>query len=217
MKRGIFNKFGKGFIPPFVDPYFYKSVTYDDFFKAVEKQIRDKIYQFTYRAEHVKLRNNTNLTKVLKYLVPICPDLFNSDSPDARKLVAHFGRLVNTSLHAQNSKEREKARNTIKDILDSRTPDTKWKKVHIPIFLSLNNMRFYLHKITKHLKGKLPKYRRPQEWTDFKNFKDDEIDMLKNQPMKFTEHKMAEFFGCSLEKIRKDIKEEKRYLNSLKS
>jgi|GEM_PF-6125317 len=72
--------------------------------------------QFVYSAEEglkyplppEEFDDPEKLTKLLKSLVPVCPDLFESDNSSARKLVAHFGRLLNTALHAQRSKETKK-------------------------------------------------------------------------------------------------------------
>ena len=159
----------KFFIAPFVDDfeYYYKRVSYDEVFRKARNDIDNNRYQWTGSADDLKyeltlsahglieardaLPPDTDLTWLIKSIGPICPDLFESNNPSARKLAAHFGRLRWDSHNAATPQERKKAREAIDAIMGSKTPDTKGKKIVIPPLLSLNDMYEYLHRITKYL------------------------------------------------------------------
>lgn len=180
-ERTKHTSLGKGFINPFVEPDYYKKVTYDEFFQTINKELLD--YTVLVSADHLKPIRDTDLvinknphemsceefmawrapsvsekelTARLKQLVPYCPDLWESNNPTARLLVKHFGRLLNTALHGKY-KERKKAASDINDITTSRPKDAKWKKKYIPPFLSLNDMYECIHKITKYLRTQCTK------------------------------------------------------------
>ena len=61
-----------------------------------------------------------NLTKALKCVVPMCRDLFESDLPGPRRLVVHFGKIMNQAFHSNNREEREKAKQDLNDSLEPR-------------------------------------------------------------------------------------------------
>lgn len=153
MKKVKFASCSRVFSEPFVEqPDYYKTATYEDVFKEVKEDINNNFYTKTFSGEDIRLQDGEDLTLLLKWLVPQTPDLFEANSPGARKLVAHFGKLIGTSYYGQTSKERQKAKDAINDILNNKHPYAKYGKVHIQPFLSLNDMCAYIHRITNYLR-----------------------------------------------------------------
>src|SRR4030067_2703706 len=99
---------GKGFGDPFAaEPDYYKTKTYEEVFNAVREMINNNFYTCTWTTELLEPLQSDDpeyLTKMLKELVSLCPDLFESDNPSAKKLVAHFGKLINISFYGHTSK-----------------------------------------------------------------------------------------------------------------
>ena len=230
IKKGkIFTRPDKGFIDPFpAEPDYYKTKTYEKVFKAVREDIGNNFYKFAYSAaelESLSSDDPEHLTKMLKLLVPVCSDLFESDNPSARKLVAHFGRLVNTLLYPQNPKEREKAKDAIDSILSGKTKDAKWSKKYIQPLLSLNDMVTYIHQITKYLRKQYIKeyegeplnnedIKHPKELERLKKtdqrlvslVKSGDIEMLIAEPKSFTQKLVADFLGLTLKGLKQQLK-----------
>lgn len=227
MKKVKLTSFGKVFCDPFVtDPDYYKTVTYEDVFKAVENDINNNIYTFTKGAEYIRLKSDIDLTSSLKALVPWCPDLFESNSPDARKLVAHFGKLIQKAWYGRTYRERREAKNAIHDILNNPHPHAKWSKVRIPPFLSLNDMCAYIHQITKYLRQQYINSYGLEDTTDYKTLKESNADkrlielakkgyikMLVSRPKQLTITLVADFFGLSFKGLNQQLKEERRHPN----
>ena len=227
MKKVKFTSAGKVFHDPFaVDPYYYKTVTYEDVFKAVEKDINDNFYTMTNPAEGIRLKSNIDLTSSLKAFVPCCPDLFESDAPDARKLVAHFGKLIQTKYYGRTYRERQEAKNAIDDILNNPHPHAKWSKVYIPPFLSLNDMCAYIHQITKYLKKQYIKSHGLEDTTDYKTLEKLNADkrlielarkryikVLISRPKELTITLVAAFLDLSPNGLKQQLKEERQHPN----
>ena len=228
MVKAKFTRPDRGFFPPFAaEPDYYKTKTYEEVFKAVREDIENNFYKWTYSEEYLKPLPDDpeNLTKWLKLLVPVCPDLFESNNLYARKLVAHFGRLVNTLLYPQNPKEREKAKDAIDSILSGKTKDAKWSKKYIQPLLSLNDMVTYIHQITKYLRKQYIKeygdeplnnedIKDPKELERLKKkdqrlvslVKSGDIQMLIAEPKSFTQKLVADFLGLTLKGLKQQLK-----------
>lgn len=228
MKKVKFTSFGKGFHDPFAaDPDYYKTVTYEDVFKAVENDINNNFYTCTKPAEGIRLKSDIyDLTSSLKAFVPWCPDLFESDLPDARKLVAHFGKLIQKVYYGRTYRERREAKNAIYDILNNPHPHAKWSKVRIPPFLSLNDMCAYIHQITKYLKKQYIKSYGLEDTTDYKTLEESNADkrlielarkryikMLVSRPKELTITLVAAFLGLSSNGLKQQLKEERQHPN----
>jgi hypothetical protein len=167
-----------------------------------------------------------NLTKALKKIVPICPDLFSSNSDGARKLVAHFGKIINQALHSEGSKERKEAEDNLGAIL-KRPKEKKWKKVIIPPAFSFTQFFNYLHEITKDLREEI-EYGdlsgvNSEDLADFKEtkpglveiYKLGLIDLLTTNPAEVTYKIMASFFNLTAEGLKQKVKKERKFLKSL--
>jgi hypothetical protein len=219
------------FSDPFAaDPDYYKNKSYDDVFKAVKEEINNNFYTWTKSAEYIRLKSDFDLTSTLKAVVPWCPDLFESDSPDARKLVAHFGELIQISYYGQSHRERQKAKKAIDDILNNPHPHAKWGKVRIPPFLSRNDLCAYLHQITKYLREQhincygndIP----PKMTAEILNVlketdkrlleivKKRYLKVLLKKPKELTIKLVADFLGLTTNGLRQQLKEEKRHPNT---
>jgi len=232
MKKGISTHPGKGFFPPYpAEADYYKTKTYEEVFKTVKEQFGKNIYKWTFSADELNLQADDPeyLTEMLKLLVPKCPDLFESDNPSARKLVAHFGRLVNTLLYPVNPEERGKTKDTF-DIILSGTKDAKWRKKYIQPLLSLNDMVTYIHQITEYLRKqyieeygdeplnkediKDPKELERLEKTDQRLVtlvKSGDIQMLIAKPTTFTQKLVADFFKRTLGGLQQSFKKKKKH------
>lgn len=217
---------GKGFSPLFpAEPDYYKTKTYEEVFKAVGEQFRKNFYKFTFSADELNLQSDAPeyLTKTLKLLVSVCPDLFESDNPSARKLVAHFGRLVNTLMYPQNPEERKKAKDTFNIILSG---NAKWRKKYIQPLLSPNDMVTYIHQITEYLRkqyieeyGYEPLNKKdikdPEELEKLKKtdqrlvtlVKSGYVKMLIEEPKELTKKLVADFLGLALGGLKQQLKE----------
>lgn len=252
---GKFTDFGRGFREPFLENDYYKTVTYNDVFKAVRADIEKHFYTITHRAKKLKRIKDpdavfpektsemsmeefiawrapdVDLTKLLKELMPGCPDLFESDNPTARILVKHFGKLVNTARYAQRP-ERQKARDDIDKMLEG-PHYLKASKIYIPPFLSLNDMFSYIHKITVHLKTQYiesfdheslnkrdindKNTLRELEKADYRLVeiaREGHIDILLRKPKELTRKLMANFFGLTLRGLEQQLKEERKHPNT---
>lgn len=158
--------FGRAFIPPSSFAIhglaYYKKLSYQDVLIELDKDIDRGLYRPTIKADHMKKpapSSSAGLDEMLSELIPLCPNLFSSDNTIARKLTAHFGRMVWEHHTARNNETREILRKRIAGILFGRLPVSKNTKKPIPIFLSLSGLYDYLHKITEHLKQRfLSKY-----------------------------------------------------------
>ncbi|MBM4135940.1 MAG: hypothetical protein FJ241_03825 [Nitrospira sp.] len=236
MKKVKFTWPHKGFSPPFAaEPDYYKTKTYDEVFNAVREDINNNLYTLTYSAKDLRPLpdNPEHLTNLLKSLVPMCPDLFESDNPSARKLVAHFGKLIWDAQYAQSPKEKKKAKEAIGDILSSKTTDTKWSKIYIPPLLSLNDMLFYLHKITKYLRKQYVETYTTEplnkndlkEKAELKRLEETDsrlveivekgyIRMLISKPTELTKQLMADFFDLKIGTLKEYLKKEKKHPGS---
>ena len=219
---------GKGFIEPFAaEPDWYKTRTYEEVFEAIRKDIKKNNYKCTYSAEELKppADDPEHLTKMLKLLVPWCPDLFESDNPSARKLAAHFGRLLNTWLYSRNHEERQGAKDIIDIILSGKTKDAQWSKKYIQPLLSLNDMITYIHKITGYLRKEYvneydheplnkENIENPRELERLKKtdhrlvalVESGYMEMLINSPKKLTKKLVADFLGLTLKGLEQKLK-----------
>ncbi len=241
----------KFFIAPFVHiPEYYKKVSYDEVFREVRNNIDKNFYQWTWPADDLRyeltlsahglieardaLPPDIDLTRLLQSHLPISPTLFQSNNPSARKLAAHFGRLHWDSHNAPTPQERKKAQGAIDDIMGSKTPDTKGKKIVIPPLLSLNDMYAYLHRITDYLQEQyINEYGRdplPEDvFTDETKLGElcrkelreidprleemvekDLIEMLVHKPGELTNELMAQFLGYTPKTLKQELKKEKK-------
>jgi len=247
MKRKKVTDPGKGFAGPLVDDleYYYKKVSYDEVFRKARNDIDNIFYSRIYEANELRYEltvsadglieakdcfpPDTNLTRLLQFLWPTCPDLFQSKSPGAIKLAAHFDKLRWDSNYARTPQERKRAQEAIRAIIESKTPDTKWKKKPVPPLLSLNDMYAYLHRITEYLQEQyINEYGRdplPEGvFTDETGLKElreidprleemvekDLIPMLIKKPKELTRDLMAQFLGLTPKTLKQELKKEKK-------
>lgn len=231
-REGTFFK--KYFVNPFVEPDYYKKISYAEFFKEVEKELED----YTVRAlpcKHLKPIKDSidedELTQRLKVLVPYCPDLWESDHPTARLLVRHFGRLLNVALCGVDIKARQEAAFIIEDITKTKPFDFKNAKKYIPPLLSLHEMFRSVHRITEYLRKQYINEcdKEPLSDLDVRDengikklsgidirlvdlAKERRINILISQPKKLTKMFMADFFGLTLDGLNQAMKAEKTFL-----
>ena len=149
------TKYGKGFAKPFSEQDYYAKYSIEQVLERVLADIEDHFYLHTFPAHMFKddAPDNLDLTMALKMYIPVCPDLFESDNPVARKMVKHFGELIQRAHYGKTPKERSLARNTIDDML-GRGADAKWKNIYIPSDFSLVEMYEYMLKIAKNMKSR---------------------------------------------------------------
>lgn len=215
------------FCEPFVsEPNWYTIKSYKEVFEAIRKDIDENIYTWTWPPDELKpIANDEDLTKKLKIILPSCPDLFKSNSPEARKLVAHFGELHWQSLYAQNTQKRNEATEAISDMLSYKyVKHAKGSKVYIPPLLSLNDMVAYIHRITKHLKSQVcpeddlndpqASYFTDPRLRDLVKKNKEYIYILYKKPKELTKKLVADFFGLTLKGLNQKLKQEKHPLHA---
>lgn len=237
------SAFGRGFATPHAlagyGGEYYKTVCYNCVLSAVDEEIKQGVYEIQYPASKFKVPfpDDIDLTTALAYDVSLMPDLFTSDNPSARKLVAHFGKKVWQYHHGRTRKERSNAKDDIEKMLFSKHHFAQWSKVSIPPFLSVSGLCDYLHKVTAYLRQQYKseyeedtdsKFITSSKFVtsikiDLKTFdlrlfdlaEDGLIDLLVLNPKELTIKFLANYFEMKPNSLKQYLKEEKNHLKTL--
>jgi len=228
----------RSFEAPYPEKDFYKKVTYDDILKAVRKQIQRGMYRsympspfrfFLHRLTLPDIKkafeNNDEeiLTGILQLCIKTYPDFWESDSPYVKKLIVHFGKIINRFLFSVSYKERQMAKDIIIEQVLSKPKEMKYTKKSVPPHLYLNGMYSYLYELTNYLQIQYEKYLTSSskirsglklEKADSRLTKLDHecLIMLEKNPKKLTKSLIANFFGVTLGGFEQKLKEEKKIL-----